>query len=204
MTRYQLYVLHGVMVSRERAASAWEEADRIEARTLHAGVVDALREIGWVVDVDDSEEDYGHTRWLLWLKDVNDFTEIVAGTPLGHLGLLKAKSLDLEDAPSTLEWLERVRDERGSDPEPPAAGNVFEQLLETVPLRDVGKMGTVPSGLEDTLGLLGSSSSGFGAAEKILVAWAMYCRNDRAIKKGQGGAIVELRDNLRKALLKVV
>ncbi len=44
MSGYRLHVLHAAMVSRERAASAWDEADRIEARTLHAGVVDALRE----------------------------------------------------------------------------------------------------------------------------------------------------------------
>ena len=208
MSGYHLRVLHSRLVSREHAVWAWEEADRIEARTLHAGVVDALREIGWVVDVDDSEADYGRTRWLLWVKDVNEVPEMVAGTPLGYLDLLKPVSQDLEDAVVTREWRERVRVARGGDPEPPAAGNIIEQLLGTVPLRtaleSIGITDTTSSGVEDALGSEASPSRGFGDAEKVLVSWAMYCNLDRAARAGKGGPIVELRDNLREKTLRLV
>lgn len=189
MSGYRLYLLHGAMVSRERAEAAWDEADRIEALSLHAGVVDALKKIGWVVDVDDSEADYGQTRWLLWVRDLFDALEIVAGTPLGYLGLLKMKLLEPEDAVSTREWLKRVREERRGDPEPPAAGNILEQLLEKIQRKKVLER------LDDP---------GFGDAEKILVSWAMYRSMDQAIKEGNGGPSVELRDDLRKKLLRTV
>ena len=34
---------------------------------------------------------YRTTDLLLWVKDMHDFKEMVAGTPLGWLGLLKPK-----------------------------------------------------------------------------------------------------------------
>jgi len=112
MNGYRLHLLHAAMVSRGRAEAAWDEADWIEALVLQEDVVDALKKIGWVVDVDNSEADYGQTRWLLWVRDLFDALEIVKGTPLGHLGLLKMKLLEPEDALSTRESLERVREER--------------------------------------------------------------------------------------------
>jgi hypothetical protein len=168
------------MVSRSRAKEEWDEADRIEALTLQEGIVAALKRVGWIVDVDDSEADYGKTRWLLWLRHELDFIDIVEGTPLGFLGLLKPKFLELDDALSTREWLGRVCEERHCAPEPPVAGNILERLLEKVPQKK----------LIESL-----SISDFGDAEKKLAAWAMYCNMDHT-----GSA--ELRDNLRRKLLR--
>lgn len=187
MTGYRLHLMHAGMVSRERAEKEWHEADRIEALALQEGVVDALQKIGWIVDVDDSEADYGQTRWLLWVRDVNDVPEIVAGTPLGYLGLLKPKGLVPDTEVDTREWLERVREERGGDPEPPAPGNILERLLETLPLKEVIESLDDPD---------------FGDAEKILAAWARYCNMDRAIEAGNRQASAESRDNLREKLLR--
>ena len=186
MTGYHLHLLHASMVSRGRAVWAWEEADRIEALTLQAGVVDALRTIGWIVDVDNSEADYGQTRWLLWVRDVYEAKEIVEGTPLGYLGLLKAKQLDVEDAPGTREWLERVREEWRDDPKPPAPGNILERFLEKIPLKEVTERFDDPD---------------FGDAERILAAWAIYRNRDQANR--QNGVPVS-RDNLLENLLRLV
>ena len=190
MSNYHLHLLHASIVSRERAAAAWEEADWIEAVTLQAGVVDALRKLGWIVAVDDSEADYGLTRWLLWVRDVEEAQAIVAGTPLGHWGLLKAKQLDVEDAPSTQAWLGRVREERGGDPEPSAADNLLAQLLAQIPR-------------EDALERLNDPE--LGDAEQLLLACAVYCAMDRAIKAGDTRrASAELRDSLLEKLLGAV
>ncbi len=189
MSGYHLYVLHGRLVSREHSVWAWEEADRIEALALQEGVVDGLKKIGWIVDVDDSEAGYGKTRWLLWLRDTLEYIDIVEGTPLGYLGLLKPVSLFPDTDQGTREWLERVREERRGDPEPPAPGNILERLLGEVPLKEVIER------LDDPA---------FGEAERIIVCWAMYRSMDRAIRAGNGQATAESRDNLREKLLRLV
>jgi hypothetical protein len=156
---------------------------------LQAGVVDALREIGWIVDVDDSEEDYGQTRWLLWVRGELEFIDVVEGTPLGYLGLMEPVSLLPDTDLATREWLERVRVARGCDPEPPAPGNILERLLENITQKEVIERLDDPD---------------FGEAEKVLVFWARYCNMDRAVRAGDRRASAELRDNLREKLLKVV
>ena len=190
MTEYRFHVLRAALVSREEAKAAWDEADRIEALVLQEGILDALKKIGVLVDVDDSEADSGTVRWLLWAKDILDPKEIALGTPLGYLGVLKPRFLDLDDAPVTREWLERVRKERRSDPEPPAPGNILERLLEMVPRKDVLKS------------LDGRS---FSDAEMILVSWSMY-RSADLTDKG-GGTLqsrVGSREDQRKKLLRIV
>lgn len=189
MTDYHLHLLNASMVSREQAVWAWEKADRIEALALHAGVVDALKKIGWIVDVDDSEADYGQTRWLLWVRGNLEFIDVVAGTPLGYLGLLKPVTLFPDTALETREWLERVREERGSDPEPPTPGNILERLLGEISLK------TLITCLDDP-----DSDD----AERILGAWTLYLNQDQAVKAGNGQASAELCDNLREKLLRTV
>ena len=169
MSDYHLHVLHASMVSRERAVWAWEEADRIEALVLQEGVVDALKKIGWIVDVDDSEADYGQTRWLLWVRGQLEFIDVVAGTPLGYLGLLKPVSLLPDTELDAREWIDRVRVERGGDPEPPAPGNILERLLDRLTRKELIESLDDPD---------------FGDAEKILAAWAMYRDRDQAIRAG--------------------
>ncbi len=190
MTGYRLHVLRLTTVSRERAKAAWDEADRIEAMVLQEGVLDALKKIGVLVDVDDSEADSGTVQWLLWARGTIEWVDIVEGTPLGYLGVLKPKSLDFDDAPVTREWLERVRKERWIDPEPPAPGNILERLLEMVPRKEI---------LESLDG------RSFSDAEMILVGWSMYCSADLTDK---GGGTLESRlqsrERQRKRLLRTM
>ena len=189
MTDYHLHVLHAAMVSRERAGEAWAEAERIGAFELQAGVLDALGKIGWLVDVDDSEAEYGKTRWLLWVRDANEILEIVEGTPLGYLGLLKPTSLLPDTAQETREWLARVREERGEDPAPPAQGNILERLLETISKKEM-----------DTC--MGDPEVGDG--EKILVAWAAYRNIHQAVKAGGRGYTEQQRDSMGAMVLRFV
>jgi len=105
---YCLGVLHGAMVSRPRAVEAWAEADRMQARVLHEGVLDALQKIGWIVAIDDSQADEGLTRRLVWAKGTRDAERTLEGTPPGYLGLLKHEALDPKNQSATREWLDGV------------------------------------------------------------------------------------------------
>ena len=187
MTGYRLGVLHGAMVSRSRAAEAWAEADRIGALAMHEGVLEALKRIGWLVDVDDSEADVGITRWLIWTKGAIEAREVLEGTPLGYLGLLEPKSIEMEDAPPVRKWLERVREERRGDPEPPAAGSILERLLEVAPGKELFEIPDDPEADD---------------AEKLLVSCACYLNVDQAIKEGNRQLSAEWRDDLRVKVLR--
>lgn len=195
MTAYRLHVLRAALVSRGEAKAAWDEADRIEAEVWHAGVLDALTKIGVLVDVDDSEADSGTVRWLLWAKDTLDPNEVLRATPLGHFGVLKLKSLDFDNAPVTREWLERIRKERWSDPEPPPPGNLLEQLLEMARRKELLKS----SADLDYGGL------DFSGAVMWLVLWTMYCSLDLTDKGG--GTLesrVQSREDQRTKLLNAI
>src|SRR5680860_213762 len=189
MTGYHLGVVHGALVSRSRAAEAWAEADRIEAMALHEGVLDALKKIGWIVDIDDSEADVGKTRWLLWAKDADDAERIVEGTPLGYLGLLKQVAIDPKNESATREWLDRVLGDRRDNPKPPAAGNILERLLEMAPKKELVER-------------LGDPDA--GDAERVLISWAILRNLHLAIKedKGQGG--VERWEDLHPKMLRTL